>query len=164
MTTIEEARQFVESNRKEGCKCPACDQFCKEYNYNLNLSIALALIKLYKFHQDGTTWVHVNTQLRQVSGGYFSLAKWWGLIVQKKKDGDESKRVSGYWALTRKGIDFVEGKLAVPSYVEMYNGEVLGFSEYNMTISDCLGSKFNYRDLMGNYYKEPIEPKQELLL
>lgn len=163
MATIEEARLFIESNRVDGCKCPACDQLCKEYCYNLNVSIAQALIKLYKFNRDGTTWVHVNTQLHQVSGGYFSLAKWWDLIVQKHNE-DNTKRVSGYWSLTRKGYDFVENKIMVPSYVNMYNGEVLGFSEQLVSIVGCLGKKFNYSELMGDYYLPKTTPTQEVLL
>lgn len=150
--TLQEAKQHLRANWDKGVDCPCCGQFVKRYTYHLNASIGATLISLYKLHEIGSEWIHVNTEIRPESGGYFSLAKHWGLIEQREKDDHErdAKRVSGYWKLTPKGNEFVRGIISVPKSVYCFDGKVLGFSEAQVNIHKALGKKFNYQELMNS--------------
>lgn len=159
METLGEAKQFLRDNWEEGCACPCCGQFVKRYTYNLNRSVGLTLIKIFTLHKNHDVWVHVNTEIRPESGGYFSIAKHWGLIVQREKEETDDKRVSGYWAITAKGRKFIVGEITVPKAVEMFDGRVLKFSDEQITIQQCLGDEFSYKQLMGPYLTkdEPLK-------
>jgi len=154
MQTIQEAKQYLRSNFEKGIDCPCCGQLVKKYPYSLNVSIATTLIEIYKIHKSGWDWIHVNTQIRPTSGGYFSLARHWGLIIQKEVEETDDKRGSGYWKLTDRGFDFVLSKITVPKYVYMFDGSVLGFSDTKTSISKALGKKFSYEELMHGQIRE----------
>lgn len=155
MQTIAEAKTYLRENYEKGATCPCCSQLVKKYPYHLNATVATTLIKMYELHQQGKKWVHVNTEIRPRSGGYFSIAQNWGFIAGKENE-DETKRVSGHWTLTARGIDFVLNRIRVPRTVFVVVGKRVGFSEDEINITEALGTKFDYRELMGNYY--PSEP------
>lgn len=159
MKTIDEAKTYLRENWEKGVDCPCCGQLVKRYQYPINSSIATTLISMFQLHYAGHNWVHVNTQIRPTSGGYFSLAQKWGLIVGDKND-DSKKRVSGRWALTQKGIDFVTGKILVPKYVYSYDKRTLDFSDEHITIQEALGKEFDYTELMGEYLDKNIEQQR----
>lgn len=148
-STIAEAKRFLRENFDDGCDCPACGQLVKKYKYNINASIGVTLIEMWKLHQKGSEWVHVNSEIRPLSGGYFSLAQQWNLIEGKQTSEEGvTKRVSGYWRLTPRGNNFVNDRITVPKYVEIYDGKVVGWSDEQIGIEDCLGKKFHYAELM----------------
>lgn len=147
MKTIDEAKKYLRDNFETGVKCPCCGQMVRKWRYCLTSSVALCLIEMYKLHINGKEWVHVNTEIRPQSGGFFSLLKWWKLIEIKPKEG-EDKRVSGYWRLTKSGEQFVLGNITVPKYVETYDNKLIGFSGDPVNIKQVLGKKFSYEELM----------------
>lgn len=162
VTTVAQAKQYLRDNWEEGIDCPCCGQFVKRYQYSLNVSIGLTLIKMYKLHKQGVEWVHVNTQIKPTSGGYFSLGKWWDLIEQRSKGPEDDKRVSGYWRLTKRGEQFVLGAIDVPKYVEVFDNKRLGFSSDLVQIKQCIGKKFSYSELMyGENSVETMGKTQE---
>ena len=74
----------------------------------------------------------------------------WGLIEEMAKDpGDTTRRTSGLWRPTEKGVQFVQCLLQVPKRVYLYNNEILGWDDQTVTIRDALGTKFDYAELMG---------------
>ena len=40
-------------------------------------------------------------------------------------------------------------RLTIPSHVHLLCGDVVGFDEARVSIVDCVGSDFHYRELMG---------------
>lgn len=149
MQTIKDAKEYLRENWEEGVDCPCCGQLVKLYDYPLNNSIALTLVKMYQIEiSENRHWIHVQKEIRPSSGGYFSLAKWWGLIVSQEKNEDDDKRVSGFWALTKKGKLFIENKIRVPKKVLIYNSKKIGFVEETTNITESLNKKFSYEELM----------------
>ena len=146
---------YIEENLVEGVICPCCEQLAKQYSRKFTASMAVGLISLY--NQAKTTYspIHIK-KIKLVNGGEFAQMKRWQLIGEAKNDVT-TKRTSGMWYITQKGIDFVNGRLQVPMYCDTYNGKTLGFSREMTTIKQALGNKFDYAELMGR----PTIPDRE---
>ena len=142
---------------KRGHICECCGQFVKEYYRPLNASMVRGLI-LYRnrFRVDGfADWIHMERWFKSIDGlsdgvrGDFPKMRFWGLIekcIGYRPDG--SNRV-GLYRITPKGVNFVDGEIKVRHRVHLYNNVFQGYLGGNVSILDCLGEKFNYRDLMG---------------
>jgi len=145
--TLEEAKRWLRANWDEGVHCPACGQDVKRYKRKLSSGMATALIRLY--HKSGGNtleWVHIS-ELQPLNGGEFAQLKRWQFIDEHLNE-DETKRTSGTWRMTNRGIDFVRGKIKARSHVWTYNGKTVGWSDEHITIQQALGDKFNYTELM----------------
>ena len=133
--------------------CPTCGQLAKEYKRKLYSSMALALIYLCKIHRQTNDWVHVNqvtkkTLRHNVSlGGDMAKLEYWGLICQKKNE-DTKKRTSGLWQPTADGVAFALYGGKVMSHVKLYNGGLNGFDGEMIDITEALGERFDYQELM----------------
>ena len=138
---------------KGGVNCPLCGQFAKVYKRKLNSSMAYGMIKLNRFSEqigNYDRFHHVGGIMQGFSktqGGDFAKAAYFGLIEPMKNE-DDSKRCSGMWRLTTKGISFVKGMTEVPSHVFVYNGKVEGVTVDLVGIKDALHKRFNYAELM----------------
>ena len=156
MTTIEEARQRVQDERRhrDGIVCPCCEQLCKTYRRVLNAQMARFLIWLAKYSiqeggyniEDGGRWVGIDRFpliQRRPGGGDFAKLRFWELIEEMGND-DSSKRTSGIWRITPLGMAFATGKMRVPAAVFIYNNKLDGKSDVPITIHQALGTKFSY--------------------
>lgn len=148
--TIEEAKDQLRANLNTGMDCPCCGQFVKKYPRKLTASMAVGLISLYSQTKHTTAPIHIK-KIARVNGGEFAQLKRWELI-RDADNHDSYKRKSGFWFITRKGVDFIKGNLQVPMYCDTYNGKTLGFSEEMTTIKQALGNKFDYAELMGHEF------------
>ena len=80
----------------------------------------------------------------------FSKLKYWGMIAEMSNN-NKAKKTSGYWAITDKGLAFLDRSLAtVPKYANIYNGPLMGFSEERTTIQGALGDGFDFHELMNS--------------
>ncbi len=135
---------------KDGITCVCCGQFAKIYRRNIHSTTAAQLIKAYKLGA-ATDYVHVSKLLFKGSSGIgdFPKAVYWNLI-EEMPNNDPQKRTSGYWKLTPLGIDFVRGMAGVTKYAHIYNGELVEpkFSGPVVFIDECLGKKWDYREMM----------------
>ena len=159
MSSIDMARALKKEMRpkmEDGCQCPVCDQLAKIYKVKLNSGMARCLIWMYNRPQmlgeayPHSTWVDIPLQApREIikSRSHGRLAHW-GLIEAKPNVDDPSKKDSGLWRLTLKGLSFTSGGLRVPKHVFLYNNIVEGWSEEQTTIEEALGNHFNYEELM----------------
>ncbi len=147
--TVEQAKKYLRNNFEDGCKCPCCDQYVKIYKRKLMVKPIKLLVSLYKMNR-GYHHVYDMSGEKVTTGlGDFAKIKYWGLI-EEKPNTDEKKRTSGYWKITQKGVDFIEGKISVPKYVLIYNAKKYGVDdEKTITITDIL-ENFNYKELMNN--------------
>lgn len=137
-------------NSKDGIECPCCGQFAKVYERTIHSTVAAQLIRAYNLGA-ADNYIHVSKLLFRGSSGIgdFPKAVYWGLIEEMPND-DPQKRTSGYWKLTREGVDFVLSNLGIPKYARVYNGHLLHppFTGRTVFIRDCLGKKFDYQELM----------------
>jgi len=169
MNTMAEAKQYLKDNCDKGVNCPCCSQFVKIYQRPITSSMALALIILYK---EGPGYHHWGNLIDKkgysncVNSGDKSKMVYWGLIEKKKGTRDDGSKRNGYYQITNRGKDFVEMKISVPEHAYIYNGKFLKFDDQLVSIQDSLSEKFNYKELMGDYYVEPnnLKIKQEKLI
>ena len=100
------------------------------------------------------TWIQVENLLKNDSSipstarGDFPKAVHWGLLEKQKGERDDGSNRMGWYHITRKGMDFVQGKITIPKWVKLYNNEVVGFAEDHVTIKEALGTKFNYNEMI----------------
>lgn len=155
-TTAEDAKAFVQQHLQDGVSCPSCGQYCKVYRRKLNSTMALALVLIYQFFKSrpSAEWLHVAAFLVKVksdssiAGGDVVKLRYWGLLERATGGRDDGSDRVGRYRITELGKQFVEGKIAVPRYVYLYNQLLLRLSEEMTTIKDALGDKFKYDELM----------------
>jgi hypothetical protein len=149
-TTLERIRSWLFRNREEGAVCPACQRPSKVYRYNLSGSWAAVLIKMYNLHRQGYGWVHVESRIRPLGGNYAKL-RFWGLIEAYPHNAEAlpDKSSAGYWRVTTLGKLFVECKATIPQHIFIYLNTNAGVGGKQVSITDCLGNKFNFGELMG---------------
>lgn len=75
-------------------------------------------------------------------------------MAKRLLDGEEVREDgsprSGFHRITQRGRDFAHGRVVVPKYVHVYNGEYVNvFSDETISIEQALGEAFDYRELMG---------------
>lgn len=161
MNTIEEAKQFLRENFEDGCHCPCCGQNVKLYRRSINAGLALFLIQFNKVWECKTgderlEGVHVseiigtNMVINGKNCSHYSTLMHWGLIQRVFKSDHEKVRTSGYWRLTDEGAAFVQNKLRVPKYVMTFDGTVESCSDNVLSIEECLGKDFDYRELISH--------------
>lgn len=165
MITITEAKQYLHDNWEKGVSCPCCGQMVKLYRRSLHHSMAVCLIRLFKLTiQKGQNYYHVNEYGADgTRGGDFAKLRYWGLIAEKEKGAnDVTKRTSGFWAITKKGNDFVRGLIKISQYIAIFDDKKVDEYGAEISIRECLGQKFDYRELMGEYYMEPTSKQSSL--
>lgn len=112
---------------------------------------ALIIIYWYFEREDAEEWLQVPTYLNWTQAlGDAAKLHWWGLI-EPKRDAvrDDGSKKTGYYRITELGQQFVRGEAEVPKYIYLYNQCCLGFCGPPTTISEALGDKFNYAELMA---------------
>jgi hypothetical protein len=148
--SLRDAQDWLRERLDEGEHCPCCTQFAKVYRRRLTSSSARALIGMY--NKARLDWVDVPRLGVLTSGrGDECKARYWGLIEPYpdavREDG--SSRV-GLWRLTPAGEQFVLNKSLIPKHALVYDTRLLSLDDRDgqVSIVDCLGKKFNYRELM----------------
>lgn len=145
LVTLEEARQWLRERITDGEKCPCCTQLAKVYKRKINSGMAAALIN---------QWNHVGTDMAHTRDLWLPFSKeaaqlqWWGLVEQDQQLRDDGG-ASGRWRITGQGVRFIRKQLVVPKYARVYDGRNLGLFGDLVSITDSLGSKFNYSELMA---------------
>lgn len=140
-----DAREWLRNKLDKGAPCPCCGQRAQQYRRKLNSGMARSLIAMYAIDAHG--WIHVPTQIGARSREEGKLA-YWGLVEESAAPRDDGGR-AGWWRLTDRGRRFVLKQLTVPSYALVYNNKVRGFDGPFVDISQTLGAKFSYDELMG---------------
>lgn len=146
----QEVQAFWDSVKKrEVAVCPCCRRKAKVYKRALNSGMIRVLLKIARACS-GRDWVHVHDIFQ--GGGQkhrdWPLLKHWNLVEpQTLRTGEKNSR--GYWKLTDKGRDFLQGKIRVPSHVFVYNNTPVGFESKDVTAQEALGEPFNYFQVLN---------------
>ena len=131
-------RDWLKEHFKSGAECPVCRRLVHCYKRKLTVSIVRQLVKLYK---KGGGW-HNKDSWADTNISVYAHPRQWGLIEKKISDS-EKKKSSGMWRITQKGIDFVEGRIAIPDAIFVYLNEVQGVSETRVKIAEVI-ENFDY--------------------
>lgn len=143
---LSDAQRWLADRIKTGARCPCCNQYAKVYRRQINSGMARSLIAMY-LHGPQGQWVHLPTQVGARSREEGKLRYWDLVEEQVAAQRDDGGRV-GYWRLTDAGRSWVTGQTTVPKYVTVYANKVLESYGEQISISDALGSRFNYSELM----------------
>lgn len=147
---VNAVREWLRLHRHAGVDCPACDQFVKLYPRAITATMARGLIAVYRYQvATGEPWVcllRVLTDIRMNT--QFCLLRNWGLIEPKPGQRDDGSRRTGWWNVTSKGQGFVLDRLKLPKYAMVYNGNTEYYDGPLLGITEALGKRFNYRELM----------------
>ena len=145
---------------EKGATCPTCGQFAKIYKKRkVTCSMALALILIYQYSrtlQNPSSFIKVddvfnhNPKVRSVTQvtGEFPKLRHWGLIKRNDALREDGSNRTNLYRMTGQGVDFVLQKDTISKYATIYHDTPLEFWGPQVTIKECLGKKFNYRELM----------------
>ncbi len=150
--TLEEAKQWLRDNVRDGVHCPCCEQFAKIYRRKLNSAMACMLIEFYRYVMETDTWNEWNhiRNFNDSNGGDFAKLRYWNLIFEKPNKQDNAKKTSGYWKISEAGKRFAENIITLPSHMLLYDSKLLKLDGEDVDITHCLGKNFNYRELMND--------------
>jgi hypothetical protein len=145
--SLREAQDWLRNQIEDGAKCPCCTQLAKVYRRTLTSQVVNVLIAMHR--HSGTNWVNLPTL--GLSRGDEAKARYWDLIEpMPDTTRDDGSTRNGWWRLTAKGEAFVLNRITVPKYARVYDGRLLGLDDTeSVSVIDCLGKKFNYRELMA---------------
>jgi hypothetical protein len=152
-STLQEVKNWLRSNFKKGCECPACGQDVKMYTRKINSSMAAGLILLHKSGIED--YFHIEEYLKNINcssaiRGDIPKLRFWGLIERKEETREDGSNRAGYYRISEKGKSFIRGEITVPKAAYLYNNKCHGFSEDHTDIKTALGDKFDFQDLMND--------------
>lgn len=150
MTLLREAREHVLRQRWEGVECPCCGSWVYVYHTPFPGVAARVLTDMYwDGNREQRDWVHVPSCENNNKGGDALKAAHWGLIEAQPGVREDGSTRIGWWRLTEHGLEFVTHMTSVPRYADILRPSTcLGLSGEPMWISELVGKKFSYRELM----------------
>lgn len=123
--------------------CTHCGARLRKYKVSLSRGIINTLIKFRQavIAKDENK-IHLledmqgrDYQLTRHEWNNFSRLRFHGLVAKYKENG---QHVSGYWLLTKRGADFLNGKITIPHSVEVFRNRVVSHSEHKVNIRDAV--------------------------
>lgn len=129
----------------EIASCPVCERTAKVYKRTIHSTMAASLIKLH--NEYGQQWCRPIDVVGKDSPDLVKT-RWWGLMEPQGGRRDDGSDRVGIWRLTGNGVAFVNGLYTVKKYVHVYDNRPLRTSGIEVGIEECLGKKFNYKELM----------------
>jgi hypothetical protein len=157
--TLSYARQWLTAHVQDGASCPCCTQFAKVYARTITSSMAYALVMIYKrpVTEGESEYFHVPDYLSRVCklgpttrGGDWAKLVAWGLLEEREGVRDDGSSRTGFYKITDLGKSVARGEVAVPKHALIYNGTLLRLDDTkSVTISEALGKKFDYSELMS---------------
>ena len=136
--------KYGNAMKPEICEC--CGAKVVEYKHNFNAALANSLHKIYVFNKPLPL---SELSLSRNQWTNFQKLRYWGLV--NKVTDDEGKRINCLWQVTKRGVDFIEGRLNITKYVWTYRGDTTRFE----------GSEIRFKDIHEKHYKQRPEYAQE---
>jgi len=153
-------------------KCPHCGRNMTPYQVPLTKGFLAGLVKFRqavgvkqenKIHllkdMQGTSY-----ELTPHEWNNFTRLRFHALVAKYKENGEHK---GGYWLLTRRGAQFLNGEIEIPNRVAVFNNRVIGHSDTLVNISDVIRSdqlpyfeKIN-EIVYGDILQVEDEPKYE---
>ena len=147
--TLAAAREYVNEQRWEGVECPCCGSWAFVYHTPFPGVAARVLCDMYCKGGTARNWVHIPSCPHNNAGGDAVKSVHWGLIEPATGERDDGSKRIGWWKLTELGLAFVTNTISIPSYADIIRPSTcLGLSGDPLWISDAVGKRFNYRELV----------------
>lgn len=148
--TVREARaslvKRIVNGEQQACVC--CGRAVQTYPRKLLPAMAIKLIELVGAYNNDKKWQY--EPKTKVTSGTFSNLAYWDLIKIAKTPSGVDKGVVKVYKPTKAGIEFVLGKIKVPSHVFIYDGLVVGTTKADRDIRAILGVEAaDYESLLG---------------
>jgi len=150
----------VWNNTDSKFKCPCCGKKAVMWRYSIFSVMAAELHFAYRDHGRGF-FNTKRTAEGKNSTQQFTNLRYWGLIeerqmtAEEKKDG--TKRTTGDWRITDKGIAFINNEIELPHHVFVWQAQIVKFSDDLRNFKACLGKTFKVNELTGDLEKVKIE-------
>lgn len=148
--TLAQAKEMLRVLLQAGhaIQCPTCQQLAKVYRRKISSRMAFTLIEVW--NAAGNEWCHVPTTVTFTGdSGEISKLRYWGLVEEETVRREDGGR-AGYWRVTNLGRSWLLGNVRVAKYARIYDGNLLNLDESErVSITDALGDKFDYRELMN---------------
>lgn len=141
-------QEFIESIKqgKVTC-CPTCGRHAQVYRRTVTRTMAVQLHKAAMKTKSGE-YIHTSELVIGTSTGDFPKLKYWKLIAPRPhQQEDGSKKDSGWWTVTERGRQFIDGLIMVRNNIHIYNDTIVGMSGGYSSFTDCLGKDFDYSEL-----------------
>lgn len=146
------ARWFQTTLIDGGGHCPCCDRWGKEYKRAINGTMAASIGWLAGIGQPGGEWIDVPRRAPRfvLASNQLPTMAWWKMCERNDSTAsEEDKKHSGYWRVTELGARWARNEVAVPRYAVTYNSTVRRLEGEMVRISDVLGERFSYADIMA---------------
>lgn len=155
--TIDEIEALEQAAALHDGKCPSCHQTIKIYRYGLNKTIASFMRAMADAARDtGVNDIDVSTiSLSYSVRTQITKLRLHGLVARVKNEA--GVQIPNRWLITNKGWDFVNGK-PIPSKVVVYNNQVLGHDDGQITIHQIMGELTPAR--ADQYDELPVSPAE----
>jgi hypothetical protein len=149
--SLAEARKWLRTRAAtlKQYECPCCKQDVQVFKRKLNANMARFLISLTYEHLVRGDWVHYKKC--SYRGRDYPYLPAWGL-AETAANEDSKKRSSGLWRPTEKGIDFVYGRIKVPTHAYIFDNQYLKHTRELIDIRGVLKEPFDFAELMRAGY------------
>lgn len=127
--------------------CSCCGGAVGLYSRSLNASMAASLVWLVKHGGGGWMDIPKNAPRYVLANREYPKLVYWGMI-ESQPNTDPSKKGSGQWKVTQRGIDFANQRIRAPKHLWVYQNLVYARSRDDVSVVDALGTKFDYAELM----------------
>ena len=149
-------------------KCHHCGHEKKTWKKSIISSAVAALCKLVNLY-NGTAlhlddFIVVNSDR---GNGNFSQLVHWKLVTPETNNDDETKRTSGKWHPTQKGIEFALGNIQIPKYILTCENILIEHEEPMIDVEEALNNRFDYSELIRNNSEQErgyVSPENNLSL
>lgn len=128
----------------EGAQCPCCGGTVKVKRYAVSTRQARELRTLYDARPEALHWKEWLTSSARMQ----CVLRFAGLISQPTGDPDKPFNRSGAWAITQRGIDWIEGNITIPRFVYVLFNQIVGYSPEQLTYQEALDHPYTPEDAM----------------
>ena len=118
-------------------RCPYCGQDILKHKHPFSRSLANILIRAtQKFGPKEPFHLQHDLFLTKSEYNNFQKLRYWGL-VEKARDG-QGKRRGGYWSLTWKALELLNGE-EIYKWVITFNNAIVDYSIKKITLQQTVG-------------------------
>ena len=139
--------------------CEHCGQKIREYRVTITPMMIKTLVKFRMAVTDkGVNEVHIlndmkdkDYELTRHEWNNFSRLRFHALVAKVENE-------SGYWLITKRGADFLNGKIEIPKSVWVNNNKVVDHDDILVNVKDIAGS-LPYLEKFEDIVYRSFEPK-----
>lgn len=154
---------------KDMIYCEACGSPSRKYSVNMTAGLVNALVKFRQtVGEKNENKVHLlqdmkgrDYELTDHEWNNFSRLRFHALVAKYKVNG---VHVAGYWLLTHRGAQFLNGEVQIPKKVDVLNNVVVGRSEEMVGLIDLMGKLPQFENIAEIEYQEATEEDVKVVI